>query len=49
MSQTPKAVGIDIGKNSFHLVGHTDLLCQLAGVKLPTSGPVFSLQALTNL
>ena len=22
MSQTPKTVGIDIGKNSFHIVGH---------------------------
>jgi hypothetical protein len=30
-------------------VGHTDLLYRLAGVKLPTPGPVFSLQALTHL
>jgi hypothetical protein len=24
MSQTPKIVGIDIGKNSFHVVGHDE-------------------------
>jgi hypothetical protein len=24
MSQTPKTVGIDIGKNSFHVVGHDE-------------------------
>ena len=30
-------------------VSHTDLLYRLAGVKLPTPGPVFSLQALTHL
>ena len=24
MSQTPKTVGIDVGKNSFHVVGHNE-------------------------
>ena len=24
MSETPKTIGIDIGKNSFHVVGHNE-------------------------